>query len=310
MAYSELTFPLVTRRRLVGLAFGTLQSARRRTGSDVAGSRPYRQGDDMRTIDWNASAKLSAARGSDEFLVREHYAEEAPCVVIVCDRRPEMELFPADLPWLSKPAVMREAGRLIADSAQRARGLLGYLDYAEGGLEPFWRPPHSQQDFWRTKESHLHHPAFRARPDNVGHALHHLIDARRALPAGTFVFLLSDFIEPLDEEAWAEALEMPWDLMPVVIQDPVWEQSFPPIGSVVVPLREPATGRLRLIRLSRREAAERRSRNEERIETLLARMTALGVEPILLSSADPDEIFRAFLSWAEQRMYGLGVRLQ
>jgi hypothetical protein len=306
---SELTFPLVTRRRLVGLAFGTLQSARRMTGTDVAGSRPYHPGDDMRTIDWNASAKLSAARSSDEFLVREHYAEEAPRVVLVCDRRPEMELFPDELPWLSKPAVMREAGRLIVDSAQRARGLIGYLDFAEGGVEPFWRPPHSQQDFWRTKESRLPHPTFRARPDNVSHALQHLIDARRSLPAGTFVFLLSDFIEPLDEEAWAEALEQPWDLVPVVIQDPVWEQSFPPVGAVVVPVLDPSAGKLKLLRLSRREAADRRCRNEARIESLLARFTAFGVEPILLSSVDPDQIFRAFLSWAEARMYGVGVRL-
>ena len=309
MSGSELTFPLVTRRRLVGLAFGSLQSARRHTGTDVAGSRPYHPGDDMRTIDWNASAKLSAARSSDEFLVREHFAEEAPRVVIVCDRRPEMELFPDELPWLSKPAVMREAGRLIADSAQRARGLLGYLDFAEGGPEPFWRAPHSQQDFWLTKEGHLQHPNFRARADNVTLAIHHLIDSRRALPAGTFVFLLSDFLEPLDDEAWAEALELPWDLVPVVIQDPVWEQSFPPVGSVVVPVLEPATGRLRLLRLSRREAAHRRRRNEERIEALLTRFTAYGLEPVLLSSTDPDEIFRAFLAWAEARMYGVGVRL-
>jgi uncharacterized protein DUF58 len=306
---SELTFPLVTRRRLVGLAFGSLQSSRRRTGSDVAGSRPYHPGDDMRTIDWNASAKLSAARSSDEFLVREHYAEEAPRVIIVCDRRPEMELFGDELPWLSKPAVMREAGRLIVDSAHRARGLLGYLDYAQGGAEPFWRPPHSQQDFWRTKESRLPHPTFRASPDNLGHAMHHLIDARRALPPGTFVFLLSDFLEPLDEEAWAAALELPWDLVPVVIQDPIWEQSFPPVGSVVVPVLEPATGKLSLLRLSKREARERRTRNEARIAGLLARFTAFGLEPIVLSTADPDDIFRAFLSWAEQRMYGLGVRL-
>ena len=62
MSDSELTFPLVTRRRLVGLAFGTLQSARRMTGTDVAGSRPDHPVDDMRTIDWNASAKLSAAK--------------------------------------------------------------------------------------------------------------------------------------------------------------------------------------------------------------------------------------------------------
>jgi hypothetical protein len=104
-------------------------------------------------------------------------------------------------------------------------------------------------------------------------------------------------------------VELPWDVVPVVIQDPVWEQSFPPVGSVVVPVLEPATGKLKLLRLSRREAAARRRRNEERIESLLDRFTAYGLEPILLSSADADEIFRGFLSWAEARMYGVGVRL-
>ena len=39
MMLREPTFPLVERRRLVGLAFGALHSARRGTGSDVAGSR-------------------------------------------------------------------------------------------------------------------------------------------------------------------------------------------------------------------------------------------------------------------------------
>ena len=89
----------------------------------------------------------------------------------------------------------------------------------------------------------------------------------------------------------------------------MWEQSFPPVGSVVVPVLDPSAGKLKLLRLSRREAAERRRRNEERIESLLGRFTAFGLEPILLSSVDPDEIFRAFLAWAEARMYGLGVRL-
>src|SRR5882672_10612843 len=100
-----MTFPLVPRRRLIGLAFGSVRSARRGLGSDVAGSRPYHPGDDVDSIDWNASAKLSAARFSDEFIVRERFAEEAPRVVVVADRRPAMQLFPPELPWLSKPAA-------------------------------------------------------------------------------------------------------------------------------------------------------------------------------------------------------------
>ncbi|MBI4172789.1 MAG: DUF58 domain-containing protein, partial [Actinobacteria bacterium] len=102
MALRELTFPLVPRRRLVGLAFGAMHSARRGTGSDVAGSRPYVSGDDVDAIDWAASARLSSARDSDQFVVRERFAEEAPRVVIVCDRRPELAPPAPELPWLRK----------------------------------------------------------------------------------------------------------------------------------------------------------------------------------------------------------------
>ena len=120
---SGVTFPLIPRRRVLGLPFGGLHSARRGVGSDVAGSRPYEPGDDMDRIDWNASARLSLARGSDEFVVREHYAEEAPRVVVLCDRRPSMALFPERWPWLRKPEAIRHAVQLIGDSAVAARGL-------------------------------------------------------------------------------------------------------------------------------------------------------------------------------------------
>jgi hypothetical protein len=305
-AQYELTFPLVPRRRLIGLAFGAVRSARRGMGSDVASSRPYRPGDDVGTIDWNASAKLSSARGTDEFVVRERFAEEAPRVVIVCDRRPEMALYPDGLPWLSKPTVLVEAGRQIADSAAKARGLVGYLDYANGDPEPFWRPPHSQQDFWRVKESHLTWPEYRAPGDNLTRAFTHLVAARRSLPPGSFVFILSDFLAPPAPETWEATLEHPWEVVPVVIQDPTWEQSFPPVASVVVPLLDPGTGRLRAVRLNRREAERQRAQNEERLERLLAGLHGFGLDPLLLATTDRNEIHSRFLTWADLRRHGMG----
>src|SRR6266566_3084596 len=86
------TFPLVPRRRLTGLPFGDLPSRRRGHGSEVIGSRLYEPGDPVSTIDWFASAQLSEARGSDEFVVRDRAADEAPRVTIVLDRRPAMAL--------------------------------------------------------------------------------------------------------------------------------------------------------------------------------------------------------------------------
>jgi Protein of unknown function DUF58 len=306
---TDLTFPLVPRRRLIGLAFGAVTSVRRGTGSDVASSRPYQPGDDVDTIDWAASARLSSARGTDEFIVRERYAEEAPRVVIVADRRPAMSLYPTDLPWLSKPDAMVAAGNLIADSAAKARGLIGYLDYAsasaasgDSSMEvPFWRPPHAQADFWRVKESHLHYPLFGAPEDTLEQAFAHLAPMRRSLPAGTFVFILSDFLSPPSEAAWAWIVELPWELVPVVIQDPVWEQSFPDVASVVVPLVDPPTGKLKLVRLSRREARERREANEERLAETLGYLEGLGLDPVLISSTDSEEIYTRFLEWVALR---------
>src|SRR5439155_12397855 len=72
------TVPLYPRRRVVGSPLGGSTSLRRGEGSDIASSRPYQPGDHFRTIDWKASARLSSARGSDEFIVRERYAEQMP----------------------------------------------------------------------------------------------------------------------------------------------------------------------------------------------------------------------------------------
>jgi hypothetical protein len=305
-APTELSFPLVPRRRLIGLAFGSAHSAKRGKGSDVASSRPYQPGDDVDAIDWAASAKLSSAHSTDEFIVRERYAEEAPRVVLVCDRRPAMSLYPEGYPWLSKPKVMYEAGAMIADSTAKARGLIGYLDYASGqdgngSGPPFWRPPHGQTDFWRVKESHLLWPQYLAPEDNLERAFEFLAPLRRALPAGTFVFMLSDFLHMPSPDAWSMIVELPWELVPIVIQDPVWEQSFPDVSSVVIPLLKPGTRQIQLVRLSRKEAREQRARNEERAQKTVAQLNGLGLEPIVLTTADRDQIYTSFLEWHELR---------
>ena len=301
MTVSDLVIPLVPRRRLVGLSFGATHSARRGMGADVAGSRPYQPGDDMDTIDWSASARVSSARASDEFVVRERYAEVVPHVVAVCDRRPEMAQYRPHLPWLSKPAAMHHAVELILDSTDHARGLAGYLDFATG--EAFWQPPRSDRRLWQTPDPHLLTPAFFAPADTIARALRYLAEHRRSLPTGSFVFVLSDFIAPLPDECLLEAVEHGWDIVPVVIQDPLWEQSFPDVAGVVVPLVDPRTGRVADVRLRAAEAARQREANERRLATLLARFRSLDLEPILVSSAEPATIHAAFLDWTEQRHY-------
>jgi uncharacterized protein (DUF58 family) len=291
----QLTFPLKPKRRLVGLAYGTMHSTRRGTGSDVAGSRPYRPGDSMKLIDWSASAKLSLARGVDELVVRVHYAEEAPRVVIVCDRSPSMSLYPPGWPWLEKPEAVRVVLKLIADSSLAAQAYTGYLDHAMGA--PFWAPPKNQ----RTLHELDLERAFCAPSDAVTRGLEELLRHTRDTPAGTFVFVVSDFLVPPSRELWLRVLARRWDVVPVVVQDPVWEQSFPDVSGIVVPFCHPETGQPAYAELSPREVEERRRANEARRAQLVRTLRGLDLEPVLVEQSDLRGVFPSFVTWAERR---------
>ena len=302
MPLGEPTFPLVPRFRLLGLPFGAMHSARRGLGSDVAGSRPYRRGDDIAAIDWAASARLSSARDADEFVVRERFAEEAPRVVVVCDRRPTMALYPRQLPWLSKPRALEAILEAIARSVFQARGFLGYLDFAHGD-EPFWSPPQSHTQWQRREVTYFGDPDFAADADNVAQALAFLAHMRVALPPGTFVFVLSDFLVAPPAEAWQRARDHRWDVVPVIVQDPVWEQSFPDISSVAVPVVDTQTGRTEALRLTRGQVARRREENESRLVSLVDGFMTLGLDPVVVSSSEDEDVLQSFLAWADQRLY-------
>ena len=295
------TFPLVPRRRRVaGLPFGDLPSRRRGAGGDVIGTRPYEAGDPVSTIDWFATARLSAALGHDEFVVRDRSADEAPRVVLVSDRRPGMSVFPSSLPWLEKPRALVEAATAIAASAAAARSDVASLDLSDGA-SPYWLPPGRRDRVWLVAERLGDATPFEAPDDNLEQALTFLGGLRSDLPPGTFVFVLSDFLVAPPDVVWVEALAHGWDLVPVVIRDPVWEQSFPPVGGVGVPIMDPRSGRVSLVRLTKREASRRRNANEERQRRLLTDFAALGLDPVLLGTSDPDAIDRAFIAWAELR---------
>jgi len=294
-------FPLVPRRRVIGLAFGGVRSARRGIGSDVASTREYRPGDDVGWMDWAASAKISAARGADEFIVRERFADEAPRVVVLCDRRSSMSIRSSRLRPLDKPQALLTALELIGASAVAARSLTGYLDYAEG--EPYWRPPRTEQ---RAAPGTFDR-AFRAPSDTVSRGLDFLGEHRRDLPTQAFVFVLSDFVVPPDVRVWQRALEHRWELVPVVIQDPVWERTFPDVGGVTIPYADPAKGHVIPVRLSLRDAERRREEHEARWLNLVHEFRSLGVEPVGVTSHDAGGVLDSFLRWADLRLMWRGA---
>ena len=290
------TFALVSRRRLHGLAFGAMHGARRGTGTDVSGSRRYVPGDDPDRIDWASSARLSAALGSDEFIVREHFADEAPRAVAVVDRSAAMSLSAPGVPWLDKAEAARAAAEIIEASVTEARGLIGFLEFAAGSATVAWAPPGSGG----TRMLEEHDLPGAARDADAAGALDFLALHRRAVPSASFVFVLSDFLAPPPLASWEDALDRGCDVVPVVIQDPVWEQSFPEIDGVVVPLAS-TSRRTRLVRLRRGESAVWRGLHEERRARLLDDLDSLGIEPVLVSSATLEDVFESFAAWSTER---------
>jgi hypothetical protein len=202
---------------------------------------------------------------------------------------------------LDKPRAILTALDLIGASAVAARSLTGYLDYAEG--EPFWRPPRSEH---RAEPGAMAGRPFDAPAANVSRGLAFLAEHRRELPTQAFVFVLSDFVEPPDVGTWERALENRWELVPVVIQDTVWERSFPDVGGVGIPYADPRTGRVAPVRLSQKEAVRLRERHEARWTALVRDFRTLGIEPVAVHSHDAGAMLGAFLRWADVRMMWRG----
>jgi uncharacterized protein (DUF58 family) len=279
------------------MPFGRLPSHRRGPGAEVIGSRPYRPGDPISTIDWGATARLSAATGRDEFIVRERRADDAPRVALVLDRRPAMTLYPPSSPWLSKPAVVREAVTAVIASAIAARAEIGVLDFA-GGEAHWLRPSHAVGT--QLVDERLDDPE-PAPEDTLTRSFTFLALHGRDLPSGSFVFVFSDFLAAPRPEAWLRAGDRGWDVVPVVIRDPTWELGFPEVHGVAIPLSDPASGEVSVVRLTRREVEARRRANADRADRLGRELAACGARPVLITSDDPYEIDRTFLAWAEER---------
>jgi len=276
-------FELEPRIRVVGAILGQAQSRRRGRSTDVVGARPYRPGDDMRSIDWAASARASAASGLEQLIVREFHSEEAPTMVVAVDGSASMQRFAPPLPWLHKPAAAAGCLQMLALTAAAGRSQLALLE-RNSWLPPRHRLPH---EIGLTKaDGEL----------SLEQSFECLLGQAHVLPPGTFVFHVSDFPEPPRATLLDAFTELEWQLVPVVVRDPCWEQSYPvETAGVTLPLAGADIPR----RLSRAQAVALREAHEGGLRELLDTFTRSGFPPVLVGSAVPTRIVTAFASWME-----------
>ena len=207
-----------------------------------------------------------------------------------------MGIYDGNLPWLDKAGAAAAVIDLLTASVLAERADLAYVDHA------------SERGTWLAPSPSAHRPRLVQRlattpwtgpSDGLHRSLVLLARHRSALPVGTFVFVISDFLAPPPARAWATFRSLLLDVTPVIVQDPTWEQRFPHVRSTVLPIVDPATGNRSDVWIDR---GERRSEaNEARLGDTVAGFVRLGFDPVVVGSSAPQDVHEVFARWAARR---------
>ena len=227
-----------TGKRIRNLRVGPYTSPQRGPGFDFDEHQPYRQGDDVRRIDWNVTARMDAP------YVRHTHAERELNVMIAIDVSRSMELGAAHR---SKKEQMTFITGSLLFSAMSDQINTGFLAFSDRVLE-YSPPRRTRAAAWSVLERCW---ALSPRPGKTAllPMVQHLL---KTLKRMSVVFIVSDFIT--DEELFgSHALAMlaaRHDVIAVVPQDP--SETALPAGRGYMQVRDLESGRQVAVSLSPR----------------------------------------------------------
>jgi uncharacterized protein (DUF58 family) len=258
----------ITTKRLVdqGVA-GEYHSVFRGRGMEFAEVRPYQPGDDVRSIDWNVTARMGAP------YVKQYVEERDLTVFLVVDVSGSLEFGSRAI---RKRDLAAELSALLAFAALRNQDRVGAALVSDR-LEVMLPPKRRRNQVLRLVREILDHPG------RGGTDLEQALQAvLTSLHQRAVLFIISDFVEaPLEKALKAAAARH--DVILLEVSDP-HDRELPSGGTVV--LRDAETGRVALVdgrRLAARHAAQRRSQRRRTLE--LARR--LGLDHLEVSTARP-----------------------
>lgn len=169
-------------RHLVNSSFsGLYASVFRGAGINFEEVREYREGDDIRNMDWKVTARTNAPH-------LKVYREERERSVVLCvDKGPHMAF---GTRGTFKNVQAARAAALIGWAASRLHDRVGGLVYGEGDGLCHFRPTRSRQALWRLLKTLAEPGPERARSqDCLAEALRR---AASGLPTGSLIFVIGD----------------------------------------------------------------------------------------------------------------------
>ena len=280
---------LTVRRRIESLLAGEHRSASLGIAMELAQVRPYQPGDDVRLIDWNATARMNEPH------VRLHVAERALTTWLVFDASASMGFGTA---LRRKADVAQGVVLAVGHVASRRGNRLGLLTY--GHPDPIFVPPRQGRVglvgvLLQMQEVAAHEdietPAV---ADGLGDAMSR---TRQRARDRALVVVVSDLRGPRDWAGGLRELCVRHDVIVCEIRDPA-EESLPDVGEVV--LVDPETGRHVRVDTGRRRFRERYAAAAAEERELVAQdIRSAGAHHLLLATND---------DWLRPLVLGLAKR--
>jgi uncharacterized protein (DUF58 family) len=273
-------------RRIDGLLAGEHRTAALGIGSELAQIREWEPGDDVRRIDWNATAR------SDTVQVRVDIAERALTSWLLLDVSPSMRFGTADR---RKWDVAEGVGVAMGHLASRRGNRIGVATFGANDAVSI-RPRQGRVGLLSVLLAVRREPETeRVGRTSIGAAVTQLA---RLAKQRSLAVVVSDFRGPRDWRTPLLRLASRHAVVAVEIRDPR-EQELPNVGHIW--LVDPETGRKAHVDTARRRLRERFAEAAADDRASLGReLASLGVPHLVLSTQG--EWLRPFASFfAQQR---------
>jgi len=217
---------ITTRRAVEDVLAGQYHSVFKGRGMVFDEVRPYQPGDDIRTIDWNVTARMN------DLYVKQFVEERELTVMLLVDTSASQNF---GTRRQFKAELAAELSGLLAFSAIQNNDRVGLVMFTDR-VESFVPPKKGRKHVLRVISEVLTH-----RPQHTGTSIASALQyLSRVMRRKAVVFLISDFLDGGFEQA-LRVVQSRHDLVCIWLSD-LLEQQLPPAG--LITLEDAESGRL------------------------------------------------------------------
>jgi uncharacterized protein (DUF58 family) len=262
-----------TRRLVKESMAGEYHSVFRGRGMEFSEVREYQIGDDVRSIDWNVSARMGHP------FVKKYVEERELTVFLVVDVSGSKEFGSVAR---TKGDLAAEVAALLAFSAIKNNDRVGAIFFT-GRVEKYIPPTKGRTHVLRVIREILSFD-----PVDRGTSIRAALEyAARVLRRHCVLFLISDFLDAGYEKPLRIAARK-YDLVAIAVEDPR-EEEIPAVG--LVELEDAETGERRIVDTSDRSLpALAKAAAAARRAALAKTLASCGVDLVRLSTGRPYDV--------------------